>query len=170
MTPAIVRPIVSVSHSVRPARPLDARALAVLDASTNANPRTEQQFACACSGIDGAREWTLIVEEDSRVDGFVMVSSVLDEASIHSIAVNPAQQRKGLGLTLLSAALLKMRKTGANRCLLEVRESNAAARRLYERSGFLLDGVRKNYYATESGREHALLLSLNLEGIPNERA
>ena len=50
----------------------------------------------------------------------------------------------------------------ARRCLLEVRRSNKAARRLYQGSGFALDGVRKNYYPKAGGREDALLMSREL--------
>ena len=57
------------------------------------------------------------------------------------------------------SALLKMKHDGATRCHLEVRQSNAVARRLYEGNGFKLDGIRKSYYPTEGGREDALLMS-----------
>ncbi|MCZ6831549.1 MAG: hypothetical protein O7F73_18545, partial [Gammaproteobacteria bacterium] len=50
----------------------------------------------------------------------------------------------------------------AVRCLLEVRCSNGGAIALYRKHGFTEDGVRKNYYPTDGGREDALLMSLNL--------
>jgi len=53
-------------------------------------------------------------------------------------------------------------KSGAKRCLLEVRASNAAARGLYRSLGFQVDGVRKNYYPAATGREDALLMSREL--------
>ena len=157
-------------HSVRSARPADVQALASIDNSVNFNPWSEQQFVWACSDVEEAPAWALVVEHKGRVDGFVVIFQVLDEASIHSIAVRSNQQGKGLGQTLLNAALLKMDQAGAKRCLLEVRQSNVAARRLYERSGFVLDGVRKNYYPTEGGREDALLLSREIKGNANECA
>ena len=70
---------------------------------------------------------------------------------------------------LLRAALEDFRDRGANRCCLEVRASNRAARGLYEAFGFREDGLRKNYYggaghpgAGLSAREDAVLLSLQL--------
>jgi ribosomal-protein-alanine N-acetyltransferase len=69
-----------------------------------------------------------------------------------------------VGQKLLDAALVQMHATGASCCLLEVRQSNMAARTLYERSGFRLDGIRKNYYPASTGREDALLMSRKLEG------
>jgi ribosomal-protein-alanine N-acetyltransferase len=54
------------------------------------------------------------------------------------------------------------KQQGVRRCLLEVRESNTAARGLYETLSFQLDGIRKNYYPTTTGREDALLMSRQL--------
>lgn len=159
-----------MAHTIRPARPADASVLAGIDSSVNLNPWSEQQFATACSGLEGARDSALIAQEEGRVDGFVVISQIMDEASILSLAVRPTRQRQGLGRMLLRAALERMAQTGAARCLLEVRQSNIAARRLYKRSGFVMDGVRKNYYPTENAREDALLLSCEIEGYANERA
>lgn len=159
-----------MAHTIRPARPDDAAALAALDARVNFSPWSETQFVAACCGHVSARDWALVVEEDARVDGFVVMARVLDEATIYSIAVDPLQQRKGLGQALLTAALDQAEQAGATRCLLEVRQSNSTARKFYKRNGFYLDGVRKGYYLTEDGREDALLLSKLLEGTANECA
>jgi ribosomal-protein-alanine N-acetyltransferase len=68
----------------------------------------------------------------------------------------------------LGAALRQSRGEGATHCYLEVRASNGAARGLYEKLGFLVDGVRKNYYTTPAGREDALLMSLPLTELECE--
>jgi ribosomal-protein-alanine N-acetyltransferase len=148
-----------VARTVRLARPTDAAVLAALDADASENPWSERQFLAVCSGHNGKGETVLVVDEDGRIDGFVVLSQVLDEASIFSIAIHPAQQGKGLGQMLLATAMLQVQRAGAARCLLEVRRSNTTARRLYQRNGFTLDGVRKNYYPTTDGREDALLMS-----------
>ena len=153
----------AVLHKVRPACAADAGALAAIDASVNVHPWNEQQFAATCSGAGINKQCAIVVEKDGRTDGFVVFAQVLDEASIYSIGVHFAHQRKGLGCLLLESALLKLKNDGATRCFLEVRQSNAAARRLYECNGFELDGIRKGYYPTESGREDALLMSLCLQ-------
>ena len=148
-----------MSRTVRPACAADAGLLVAIDASVNIHPWNAQQFAAACGGASLNKQCAMVVEEGGRIDGFVVFSQVLDEASIYSIGVHSAQQRKGLGHLLLQAALLKMKEAGATRCFLEVRQSNAVARRLYEGNGFELDGIRKSYYPTEGGREDALLMS-----------
>ena len=141
-----------------------------IDARVNFSPWSAAQFGPACRGDVRARDWALVAEEDGRVDGFVVMAQVLDEATVYSIAVDSAQQRKGLGQALLTAALDQAEQAGATRCLLEVRQSNSTARKFYKRNGFYLDGVRKGYYLTEGGREDALLLSKLLEGTADERA
>lgn len=158
----------AVAHVIRPARPDDAGVLVAIDTRVNFSPWSEAQFGAACCGNVRARDWALVAEEDGRVDGFVVMARVLDEATIYSIAVEPLQQRKGLGQSLLKAALDQAEQAGATRCLLEVRQSNSAAKKFYKRNGFHLDSVRKGYYPAVDGREDALLLSKLLEGTANE--
>jgi ribosomal-protein-alanine N-acetyltransferase len=50
--------------------------------------------------------------------------------------------------------------SGCTQFWLEVRASNSAARSLYEKLGFEVLGVRKNYY--ERPREDALVMGLTL--------
>ena len=144
------------------AQPGDAAALALLDKLVNPSPWTENQFADACAAMADGAHSALVVRDDETLLGFVVYSRVLDEASIHNIAVHPTAQGGGLGQALLSTALAEAGRGGARSCYLEVRASNAAARRLYDKLGFQLDGVRRNYYSTAVGREDALLMSLQL--------
>ena len=92
----------------------------------------------------------------------MVFAQVLDEASIHRIAIHPEQRGMGMGKALLQSAMEQMRRAGARRCLLEVRQSNTVALRMYEANGFGHDGVRKNYYPSPDGREDALLMSRTL--------
>lgn len=146
---------------LRQAQPDDAPLLADVDAEASTHPWSQGQFEAACSGERAAAS-TLVLDGAGCVDGFIIYSQVLDEASILNIAVRPGRQGKGLGGKVLSSALLRMRASGVTRCLLEVRESNAVARHLYQQYHFQLDGVRKKYYPTQDGREDALLMSLEL--------
>jgi ribosomal-protein-alanine N-acetyltransferase len=151
-----------VPGKIRLARPDDVAVLAVIDDLVNSSAWRPSQFAAACSGVEQATESALVLETEAGVCGFIVVSRVLDEVCIHNVAVHPAQQGKGMGRYLVATALDSMRRQGACRCLLEVRASNTAARGLYGALAFELDGVRKNYYPTSSGREDALLMSRKL--------
>lgn len=89
------------------------------------------------------------VESDpcSRILGFLLARHVAPEWELENIIVAPDARRKGLGRQLVEALLAHARRADSEAVLLEVRESNTAARKLYERAGFLQTGRRKSYYA-----------------------
>ena len=94
--------------------------------------------------------------------GFALFQRVLDEMTLLNIAVHPDAQCRGVGRALLAAVIAEGRAQAAARLLLEVRASNVTAIRLYQREGFIDDGMRKGYYRAAGGREDARLMSLTL--------
>lgn len=98
---------------------------------------------------------------DELVVGYVCLMSLFEEAQILNIAVAPQQRGRGVARMLMELAVSTARERGAEVLSLEVRESNAAAIRLYEAFGFVRYFVRKGYY---EGKEDALLMEkmLNL--------
>jgi ribosomal-protein-alanine N-acetyltransferase len=90
------------------------------------------------------------------VAGYCAAWFVLDEIHINNIAVRPELRGQGLGSALLAHVLEEGRAAGASRATLEVRRSNDDARRLYERFGFRVAGVRRDYYTDPT--EDALVL------------
>ena len=88
--------------------------------------------------------------------GFCCFWLVLDEIHISNLAVRAECQGRGYGSALLEHVLEVGASRGARRATLEVRRSNAAARRLYERLGFEVAATRPNYYINP--REDALIL------------
>jgi ribosomal-protein-alanine N-acetyltransferase len=82
--------------------------------------------------------------------------TVVDEMHIHNLAVDPARRGRGLGRRLLELSLTLGARRGAERALLEVRQSNWAAQRLYRSLGFRGVAVRRGYYTHPS--EDALVL------------
>jgi ribosomal-protein-alanine N-acetyltransferase len=78
--------------------------------------------------------------------GFCSFWRVLDELHINNLAVAPERRRQGVGAALLTRVLQEGARLGATRATLEVRQSNVHARRLYERFGFAVAGVRRGYY------------------------
>ena len=80
---------------------------------------------------------------DGRVTGFAVSRAITDrEREILNIAVRPDMRRLGIATQLLQAEIGR----GAGAYFLEVRESNIAARELYERLGFEVVGSRPGYY------------------------
>lgn len=80
------------------------------------------------------------------VVGFCAFWLVVDEIHINNVALRPTFRGQGIGTALLQRVLAEARSLGARRATLEVRASNTAARRLYERMGFYVAGTRRNYY------------------------
>jgi ribosomal-protein-alanine N-acetyltransferase len=94
------------------------------------------------------------------VAGYCVRWVVFELIHIQNIAVHPAHLRRGLGRYLLVDALEDGRRTGAIKALLEVRESNDAAKQLYLSMGFKEVGRRKNYY--RKPHEDAILFEKDL--------
>ena len=89
-----------------------------------------------------------IVEEvDRTVVGYAGIWNVAGEAQIMRVAVRKALRNQGLGLMLTQELLQKAWEAGAEAVTLEVRESNIAAQKVYERCGFASQGIRPGYYS-----------------------
>ena len=92
--------------------------------------------------------------------GFLVAQHVASEWELENIVVSKTERQKGIGKLLLDALLASAREVNSAAVSLEVRESNRAARFLYEKIGFQQAGRRKNYYANP--REDAILYRLTL--------
>src|SRR5207244_12881289 len=100
----------------------------------------EQVFAS-----DEPRRVALIIERDG-IQGFLVARALDKEWEIENMAVAGSARRRGLGTRLLGEFLDRARLGGAEMVFLEVRESNHAARALYEKWAFVQSGSRKGYY------------------------
>ena len=98
-----------------------------------------------------------MAEEGGELVGYCGIVTVLDEGDIVKVAVSEKYQRRGVGHRLLEETIEKLREKGVRVFHLEVRKSNQAAVGLYEKLGFVRDGIRKNYY--ENPVEDAILMS-----------
>jgi ribosomal-protein-alanine N-acetyltransferase len=99
-------------------------------------------------------------EEDSGIVGFLVARRVVNEIEILNFAVSPNTRGRGIGAMLLQDALSWGKTFGAVQAILEVRASNAAALRFYERHDFRTVGRRARYYNEPA--DDALLLAANL--------
>jgi ribosomal-protein-alanine N-acetyltransferase len=83
----------------------------------------------------------------SRILGFLVAHHLVPDWELENIVIAPQELRKGLGKQLLEGLLASARETRGACVFLEVRESNTAARALYQKAGFEQMGRRKCYYA-----------------------
>lgn len=99
-----------------------------------------------------------VYEQANQVVGFCILQPVLDEANLLLMAIHPDHHGKGLGYELLDYSIQQL-KNSPIQIFLEVRESNTAAIRLYEKTGFHQIDLRKNYYPNRDGsKEHAVIM------------
>ena len=105
---------------------------------------SEAQFA---GEIEQANGWQYVVIS-TALYGYICGRSVLDEAEIVKIAVKQDVRRQGVATLLLNHSLNEIFQNGVRTCHLEVRTSNKSARCFYEKNGFSVVGVRKNYYSS----------------------
>lgn len=96
-----------------------------------------------------------MIEQERVTQGFLIAREVDHEWEIENIAIAGPARRGGLGTRLLEEFLDLARERGAQAVFLEVRESNLAARKLYEKCGFLEAGRRQGYY--HSPEENAVI-------------
>jgi ribosomal protein S18 acetylase RimI-like enzyme len=78
--------------------------------------------------------------------GFLVARRLALEWELENIVVASTTRRMGLGKRLLDVLLIRARETNSDTVFLEVRESNIAARTLYEKAGFQWSGRRQFYY------------------------
>lgn len=140
--------------NVCPAAPSDIPAVAALERREFADGADEGMLSRL---LDAGRGVIFIAVENGALLGCVWAYFVLDEGEIGGIAVAPEHRRRGVGEALLAALCAEAKRRNAAALLLEVRESNLAARRLYEKNGFETVGKRKNYY--EKPTENAILMT-----------
>ena len=105
-----------------------------------------------------------VVRVDGRVVAYAGLWLMVDEAHVTTFAVDPIWRRRRVGEALLLAILDLAIERGAREATLEVRLSNLAARRLYEKYGFRPVGIRPRYYSDDN--EDALIMTTEPLGEP----
>ena len=94
----------------------------------------------------------LVAVEDGELLGFVLLRRPGPLAAnahvlmIGGLAVAPVAQGRGVGRSLVEAALDEAWRRGARKVTLRVLASNAPARRLYEACGFVVEGVFRDEF------------------------
>ena len=87
------------------------------------------------------------IDPNVRVEGFAVAHRIGSECEVENVVVNPESRRRGFGELLLRELMKWVQQAGCETVFLEVRDSNRAARGLYEKCGFREVGRRVKYYA-----------------------
>lgn len=132
--------------SFRPMTEADLDAVLKIEYAAFSHPWTRGIFS---EGLKNYHCWLMF--EGSQQVGHGVIQIILDEAHLLNITVKPESQGRGLGLRLLEHLMREAAGHQARECFLEVRASNQAAYRLYERYGFNEIGRRRDYYPPSAG-------------------
>lgn len=116
-------------------------------------PWSENSIRCE---LENLLSLWLVAVEDGSVLGYVGSQSVMGEADMMNVAVNPNYRRRGIARRLVEGLVQALSDRQVYSLTLEVRASNEPAKALYEQLGFLQAGRRPNYY--RNPREDALIL------------
>lgn len=119
------------------------------------------QYERLCQAPEVSR--VCLVAVSNKVVGFVIAREVAPEWELENIAVDGSGQGKGVGSALMETLFQHIYEARGTRLMLEVRESNLTARRLYTKVGMELMGRRKSYYADPP--EDALLFEKKLAKV-----
>lgn len=98
---------------------------------------------------------------DGKVCGYICVRCFEEECHLLNLAVHPAFRRRGIATLLLEGIVSQLKKRGCRFIFLEVRVSNLAARKMYEKFGFIPIGVRRRYYVNPE--EDAIVMAKDIK-------
>ena len=99
----------------------------------------------------------LVAELDGRIIGYACFRVIDGEAHLANLAVDPAYRRKSVAKQLLDRILQQVSDNNCGLILLEVRQSNEAARRFYEKAGFA-ELYRKPSYYKEPAEDAVVMM------------
>ncbi len=146
---------------IRPATPADIPLMRALELQADTAAHwAEREYDALFAPDTPTRTALVAAEADDDITGFVIARCGLDEWEIENVVVARNRRRSGIGSALVDELRIRAGSSGVPALLLEVRESNTAARRLYEKIGFSEVGRRPGYY--QNPAEDALLLKYSV--------
>jgi ribosomal-protein-alanine N-acetyltransferase len=148
------RPAPAATLEVRRLTTADLDDILAIEESSFTVPWTRNTFESLLSRRDSDVLGAL--DPEGEISGYIVAWTIVDQAEIGNVAVAPEKRCRGAGRTLIREALARSAARGARECFLEVRVSNAGARKLYESFGFAVVGRRRRYY--NSPVEDALIM------------
>ena len=128
---------------IRKAKSKDIPFVLEIEAASFAHPWEESLFIDTLSANG---KYFFVYESDNKPVAYIIFETVLDEGHITDLAVGEKYRNKGIGKELIEKILFLAKELKIRSIFLEVRESNEAARKLYQKLGFKQMGKRKGYY------------------------
>ena len=151
---------------IRSATPDDVPAIRALEQETDTAAHWAEREYDALFATEAPLRVALVGTSEAdrnHLIGFVIARCAAAEWEIENVVVAPEKRRRAVGIKIIRELLVRAQSAGVTSVLLEVRESNTAARRLYEKLGFSRQGRRSKYY--RNPEEDALLLTFNIKNL-----
>lgn len=121
----------------------DVEAVSKIEERTFSMPWSAKDFL---QMINDENALYLAAKSDGVLIACCGVRNILGDGEITNVVVDEPYRARGIGSRMLSELLKKGKQMGIKAFTLEVRKSNEAAIRLYEKAGFVTEGIRKNFY------------------------
>lgn len=138
---------------IREMQAKDAEEVAKLEEQIFSQPWSRKAFL---DSLSLGNTVFLVAEENGRILGYIGMYVALEEGEITNVAVAPLERCHGVGGLLISEIKKEAERRLLARIVLEVRVSNETAIRLYERNGFVNQGIRRGFY--ERPKEDAYIM------------
>ena len=142
---------------VRELKVEDSAAVAEMEQQIFSDPWSEKSVM---ETVQQKQSVCFAAEKAGHILGYLLVYHAADEAEIARIAVQKEARRQGAAGKLMQALEHYCEEHKMEKLLLDVRESNEAARSFYTKNGFVEDGIRQGFYTNPS--EDAVLMSRQL--------
>ena len=163
--------------SFLPMQVADLDEVLAIESASHLHPWTRGNFSDSLA----AGHWAYCIrpQVDQAIKGSYLDPTVLwaycilfpavDELHLLNITVSPKLRKFGLGSRIMASIESVAAQQNIPRIILEVRPSNAAAIRLYQKLGYEQIGIRKNYYPASpenDGREDAVVMAKSIKLAP----
>lgn len=140
-------------YFIRKMEERDVETVAQIEADNFSQPWSAEAFRALLQNPDA---FYYVAEERGEVAGCCGVRNLIGEGEITNVAVKETFRGRGVAEAMLTALMEEGKKAGISAYTLEVRAGNVAAVRLYEKLGFVTEGVRRDFY--EKPKEDALIM------------
>ena len=147
--------------SIRKMEMDDIEGVSQIDQISFSLPWPKNSFRFEVQNNEAARSWVAEMQPDGKtcmIVGMIVTWLIVDELHIATLATDPGYRQHGIALKLMVHSLGAAAEEGAQKSFLEVRRGNLAAKALYQKLGYIEDGVRLRYY--QDNHEDAILMSL----------
>lgn len=121
----------------------DVEAVSCIEQEAFTMPWSKEEFA---KMLERPYSIALVAELEKRVVGYCVLTNICNEGNIDNVAVDEQCRGKGIASALVAEMIVRGEAAGIRAFTLEVRVSNAPAIRVYEKLGFVSEGIRPRFY------------------------